>query len=169
MTALVDRWSVRGSDASVAFRGRASRFTPTFAARFTSVTGTLSHDLVDVEVHVGSLTTGNAAYDELLAKVDPFDVTRHPVARYRSTAVTWRGSGAVVEGELSLRGRTSPVTLQASYVELEPGVARLSASGRVDRRAYGLRLEVPGCGVLVPNALDLSIDVVAVPAIPRQR
>ena len=126
------------------------------------MTGAISRDAVDVEVHVRSLATGNPAYDEPLSVVDPFDAAQHPVVHYRSTHVSWRQHTADVDGELTLRGRTAPARLSASYSPVQDGVARLTATGRVDRRVYGLRLEVPGCGALVPSHLDLTIDVTAV-------
>lgn len=162
MSALAQAWQVRADDACVLFRGRAARFLPTVEARFTHVTGTVSESAVDVDIDVRSLTTGNRAYDELLAAADPFDAARHPVATYRSDGVLWVGDAAVVTGALSLRRTTAPVQLRASYDVVADGLARLRASGRVDRRAFGLRLEVPGCGALVPSHLDLSIEVTAV-------
>ena len=162
MSALLDAWRVRTEDASVLFSGRASRFLPAVQARFTHVTGTVSETAVDVDVDVRSLTTGNRAYDDLLAVADPFDAARHPVATFRSDDVLWVDDAAVVTGALSLRGRTAPVRLRASYVVVDDGLARLSATGRVDRRAFGLRLDVPGCGALLPSHLDLRIDVTAV-------
>lgn len=161
MSALLDVWRVRTEDASVLFSGRASRFLPAVQARFTHVTGTVSDTAVEVDVDVRSLTTGNRAYDDLLAAADPFDAARHPVATYRSDAILWVGDAAVVSGALSLRGRTAPVRLRASYVVIAEGLVRLSATGQVDRRVFGLRLDVPGCGALVPTHLDLRIDVTA--------
>lgn len=157
-----DRWTICSDGSSVAFHGRASRFLPLLQARFTQVTGCVQEHAVDVDVNVRSMTTGNAAYDQLLRAADPFDVARHPVARYRSTAVRWTGDTAVVDGELSLRGSTAPVRLTASRVHLADGRARLSAVGRVDRRVFGLRLELPGCAAFVPDLLDVAIDVTAV-------
>ena len=167
MSVLADSWQVRTENACVLFRGRAARLLPTVQARFTSVTGTLSATTVDVDVDVRSLTTGNRAYDELLAAADPFDAQRHPVASYRSEDVLWVGEDAVVSGSLQLRGRSAPVQLRATYAVVEDGVARLSATGRVDRRAFGLRLDVPGCGGLVPSHLDLVIDVTAERFVPQ--
>lgn len=146
----------------VLFRGRASRFLPTVQACFTSVTGSVGEDAVAVDVDVRSLTTGNRTWDELLTAADPFDVARHPVATYRSDGIVWVGDHAVVSGELCLRGRTGGVQLRASCSVQDDGVARLTAVGRVDRRLFGLRLDVPGCGALLPTHLDLSIDVTAV-------
>ena len=153
---------MRSDDACVLFRGRASRFLPTVQARFTAVSGSVGEDAVAVDVDVRSLTTGNRTYDELLAAADPFDAARHPVATYRSDGILWVGNDAVVSGELSLRGRSGAVQLRASCAFVGEGVARLTASGRVDRRLFGLRLDVPGCGALLPTHLDLSIDVTAV-------
>lgn len=146
----------------VLFRGRASRFLPAVQARFTSVTGSVGEDAVAVDVDVRSLTTGNRTWDDLLTAADPFDVARHPVATYRSDGIVWVGDHAVVSGELCLRGRTGGVQLRASCSVQDDGVARLTAVGRVDRRLFGLRLDVPGCGALLPTHLDLSIDVTAV-------
>lgn len=52
--------------------------------------------------------------------------------------------------------------LDAAGVQVEDDVARLSASGRVDRRAFGLRLDLPVVGSLLPTHLDLTITVCAV-------
>lgn len=155
-------WQVRTEDARVQFHGKASRFAPTVQAGFTRVSGTVSADAVDVDVDVRSVTTGNAAYDDLLTAADPFDAARHPVATYRSESVRWLSDAVLVTGLLSMRGRTAVVDLTASYVEVADGLARLTATGRVDRRELGLRLELPGLSALVPAHLDLRIDVTAV-------
>lgn len=161
MSAQTETWRVRPEDACVLFRGRASRFLPTVQARFTHVTGTVSETAVEVDVDVRSLTTGNRGYDDLLLAADPFDAEQHPVATYRSDVVVWCGEAALVRGALSLRGRTAPVQLRASYVVVRDGLARMTATGRLDRRVFGLRVDVPGGGALVPSHLDLSIEVTA--------
>ena len=52
------------------------------------------------------MTTGCAAYDEVIGAVDPFDAARFPLALYESSRVTWTEHGADVEGRLTLRGVT---------------------------------------------------------------
>ena len=159
---VLEPWVVQAQDASVEFRGRASRFLPPVQARFTCVTGVVTEQHVEVDVDVRSLPTGNRTWDDLLAVADPFDADRHPVASYRSQEVLWVGSRAAVSGALELRGRSAPVQLSAARVEVADGVARLSATGRVARQAFGLRLDLPGCGALVPSHLDLTIEVTVV-------
>jgi polyisoprenoid-binding protein YceI len=163
--ALRGTWAVDPAAACVAFAGRASRLAPTFAARFARVGGSVhvaaspTDSRVDVDVDLTSMTTGNRAYDDLLAAVDPFDVVAHPVGAYRSGCVRLAGGTAVVDGTLVLRGLPVPVRLAGSSRLLGRGRARLRATGHVDRRSFGLRLDLPGCGFLVPTRLQVDIDV----------
>ena len=175
MTTLLDRpltrpetgtWVLDPGSAVVAFRGRAHRFAPVVSGVFEGARGILSlleggQGSVDVEVDVASLTTGCATYDEVLARVDPFDAVRHPVARFRSTRVAWSGGAAVVDGMLSAGGGSAPVTLSGTYRTTGERTV-LQARGAVDRRALGLSVDVPGLGLLLPARLDLHVDVHAV-------
>ena len=161
-------WVLDPTTAVVGFRGRAHRFAPVVSAVFEGARGTLSlldggQGSVDVEVDVASLTTGCAAYDEVLARVDPFDVGRHPVARFGSTCVAWGAGEAVVDGALSAGGGSAPVTLSGTYRTTGERTV-LQARGTVDRRALGLSVDVPGLGLLLPARLDLHVDVHAVRA-----
>lgn len=160
------RWTIDPRTAEVAFSGRASRLSPVVRARFTGVRGQVVADPagtdVDVEVDVRTMTAGNRGYDELLAAVDPFDVQRFPVARYRGTAVAWRDGAARVEGELSLRGVVRPVALDVRHSASRCGRRLVvQAEGEVDRDAFGVRYDVPGAALLVPRRLRLAIRVEA--------
>jgi polyisoprenoid-binding protein YceI len=150
----------------VGFCGRAHRFAPVVSAVFDGARGTLSlldggQGSVDVEVDVASLTTGCAAYDEVLARVDPFDAVRHPIARFHSTRVAWSAGEAVVDGTLSAGGGSAPVRLSGTYRATGERTG-LRARGTVDRRALGLSIDVPGLRLLLPARLDLHVDVHAV-------
>lgn len=157
-------WAIVPDAAQVGFRGRASRFSPVVQARFGQVSGCVRlaerDSQVAVDVDLASMTTGNAAWDELLQALDPFDVRRHPVGAYRSDAVRVDDSRAEVEGTLELCGRRSRVRLSGTHRVLDDARARLTATGSVDRRAFGLRLDVPGCRFLLPAQLELQVDVV---------
>jgi polyisoprenoid-binding protein YceI len=169
---LAGTWRVDPPAASVSFRGRAHRLAPMFAARFVRVGGTVrlatdavpDDSRVDVDVDPTSMTTGNAAYDDLLAAVDPLDSRGHPTGCYRSERVQLCGNAAVVDGTLLLRGVAVPLRLTGSSCLLGADRARLRASGEVDRRRFGLRLDLPGCGFLVPNAMRVDVDVEVVRA-----
>lgn len=153
-------WTLDPARASVAFSGRANRLAPTFRAAFTSVAGTVEvgpEVRLAVDVDVTSMTTGNRGWDEMLRALDPFDAARCRVATYRGRADR---TGRVV-GDLELRGVLQPVVLQA---DLRPGAdeVRVVATGEVDRRAFGVRCDLPGLGRLVPSVMRLDIEVVAV-------
>jgi polyisoprenoid-binding protein YceI len=156
-------WVIDPHRAVVAFSGRASFLAPAITARFTDVAGTVevgAEHSVRVDVDVASMTTGNRAYDEVIASFDPFDSARHPVAVYRSSSVAWTPDGARIDGSLTLRGVTRPVALTAAYdVGRRSDRMLVRAAGSVDRNEFGVRFDVPGVGKLIPRVLQLAIDV----------
>jgi polyisoprenoid-binding protein YceI len=166
-------WVLDPARTAVAFSGRASRIAPTFRAAFSSVTGRVDVDdstRFSVDVDVTTLTTGNAAWDDLLRQLDPFDARRCPLATYRGRANLWAGDRAHVEGDLELRGVLAPVPLVAA-VHPRGDEVIVTATGSVDRRRFGVRCDLPGIGRFVPTTLQLTIEVTAVRAgtVPRQR
>jgi polyisoprenoid-binding protein YceI len=168
-TPQAGRWRLEPSATTVAFSGRATRFSPTVQARFPEVAGFVLADdapggaVVDVRIGVGSMTSGNRGWDELVATVDPFQAARFPTARYRSTSVQWHGTEAVIDGVLALRGVQRPVRLQARH-EVAPCGTRLTlaATGEIDREQFGVRCDIPGAALLVPRRLRLTVDAVLV-------
>ena len=163
-------WVIDPARAVVAFSGKASFLAPTISARFTGVDGKVEvaelapgavvSGAVQVTVDVTTMTTGNPVYDELIKAADPFDTRRFPIAVYRSTGVSWSDGQLTVEGSLTLRGVTKQVPLQASYVVGRSGDRMIvRAAGAVDRSAFGISFDVPGCGKLIPKVMKLEIDV----------
>ena len=63
------------------------------------------------------------------------DVAAHPTARYRSTQVSPAGTGASVEGELTLRGVTEAVSLDVT----RDGGSAWQATARVVQSAFGIK------------------------------
>ena len=52
------------------------------------------------------------------------------------------------------------MTLTASYDVGRDGQRMLvRAAGSVDRKAFGVSLDMPGCGKLLPRVMRLEIDV----------
>ena len=161
-------WVIDSTRAIVAFSGRASFLTPTISARFLGVEGSVEvtetsrghSGAVDVSVDVASMTTGNPVWDELISTLDPFDADRFPVAVYHSTRVQWVDGHVTIEGALTLRGVTQSVPLTASYdVARDGGRMLVRAAGTVDRKAFGVSFDMPGCGKLLPRVMRLEIDV----------
>ena len=66
---------------------------------------------VTATIDLGSIDTRQEQRDAHIRSADFFDVENHPQMTFRSTAVRTDGADWVVDGELSLKGNTKPVSL----------------------------------------------------------
>lgn len=130
-------------------------------------TGTLTLDKanpaaskVSIEVPVTNLKTGIAKLDEHLAKPDFFDTAKFPKATFVSTSVKPDGAtGADITGNLTIKGITKPVTLDAEFYGA--GVQPMSkkenigfvATTTVKRSDFGMAMAVP----MVGDTVELKI------------
>lgn len=99
---------------------------------------------------------------------DFFDVERYPTAEYESSAVRFEDGEVVVDGNLTLRGETKPVTLRGTISEPTANIGgsetiHVSLAGEINRQDYGVSwsLDLPngkavlGDDVKVTLALEL--------------
>ena len=122
-------------------------------------------------VDVSTITTFDETRDGHIQSPDFFDTERYPELRFESTAVETRGDELVVEGELTIKNVTKPLTLKGSYVGtgVDPyGNDRIAIelAGTVDRTEFGLswNAPLPGGGFLLPNEVVLKANLAAVRA-----
>ncbi|HEY3950837.1 YceI family protein [Phenylobacterium sp.] len=95
----------------------------TWYGDFTHVSGTLKLDpkdpsasRVEVSLPTDSLSTTNAELDATLKGPDWFAAAQFPTVSFRSTKVTVTGPGhASIEGELTLKGVTRALVLEATF------------------------------------------------------
>ena len=97
---------------------------------------------------------------------DFFDAERHPEITFRSTAVRLADDGrAEVDGELTIRGVTRPVSAGGRYAAPRLAsfgeVAGLQLQTSFDRREFGFewQMELPGGGDAVGWDVELDIDL----------
>ena len=130
-------------------------------------TGTLNLDKanpaaskVSIEVPVANLKTGIAKLDEHLAKAEFFDTAKFPKATFVSTSVKPDGTtGADITGNLTIKGITKPVTLDAEFYGA--GVQPMSkkenigfvATATIKRSDFGMAMAVP----MVGDTVELKI------------
>jgi polyisoprenoid-binding protein YceI len=95
-----------------------------------------------------------------------FDAERHPEITFRSTAVRLADDGrADVDGELTIRGVTRPVTAGGHYAPPRPSgygeIAGLQLHTSFDRREFGFdwQMELPGGGNAVSWDVKVDIDL----------
>ena len=164
-------WKVDPGHAEVGFVGRHFGLTR-IRGRFLGVDGTvviqpdIEQSSVEVEIDMASVNSGDDTRDNHLRSADMFDVIAHPIATYRSTALRVDGDRGRIDGTLTIKGVTRPVTLDVELlgVAREPsGDERLvfSARGRINREDWGLTWNVvlEAGGLLVSKEITLEIEV----------
>lgn len=144
-----------------------------YTGQFRQPTGTFvldravpARDKLDVSFDIGKVSTTVAALDEHLQKPEFFDSAHFPTGRFVSTRVTVSGNTAVINGELTLKGVTKPVTLQARFIGA--GVNPLSkkptigfrATTSIQRSQWGVSYGLP----VVSDKVDLTINAAFEPA-----
>lgn len=96
-------------------------------SRFNKTTGKVVFDKaaktgsVDIVIDAKSVDTGYATFNEHIQGEDFLDTARHPTATFKSTRVKFKGDKpAKIEGELTLKGVTRPVTLTVTSFQAMP-------------------------------------------------
>jgi polyisoprenoid-binding protein YceI len=95
-----------------------------------------------------------------------FDAENHPQVTFRSTEVELGEDGtARVEGELTIKGITHPVTATGTYVAPREALGgrrgALELEATIDRRDYGIewQMELPGGGIALDYDVTLTIHL----------
>ena len=123
---------------------------------------------VDVTFQVDQLSVTSPAFANHLKSNQIFDAAQFPTARFVSTSVTPRGGDkATVMGNLTIKGVTKPVTLDATFVGAGTspmGPKKLNvgfrATATVKRSDFGVGLAAP----LVSDEVKLRINAAFVSA-----
>jgi polyisoprenoid-binding protein YceI len=143
--------------------------------QFTEFSGTIevgdsaedSH--VEVEVKTGSITTHTEKRDQHLMSSDFFEIEKHPVLTFKSTAVRPTGGTSFeLDGDLTIKDITRPVVLSGEFLGWGPnmqGEPMLAASAKttIDREDWDMtwNMAVETGGFLVGKKVDLEIEVEA--------
>ena len=168
------RWQIDPGHTELAFTGRHLMLTKV-RGRFTGLSGAIQvaeapgDSTAEITIDMASVESGNQARDEHLRSADLFDAARHPTATFSAHAADWQGTRGVLAGELTLRGITRPVTLQAGYLGYTADPwgghrAVFTAAGTVNREDWGLTWNLPldGGGLLVSKEIRIEIELEAV-------
>lgn len=139
--------------------------------KFSDVTGEINFDekkpqnsSVDVTIKMASLTTGLPKFDGHLKSADFFDVEKFATAKFVSKKIKVTGKNkAKIEGDLTLRGVTKSVILDAKFNKSDVSVVTqkdtigFSATAAIKRSEFGINYAVPA----VSDVVSLVIEVEA--------
>jgi polyisoprenoid-binding protein YceI len=96
-------------------------------SRFDSTSGKIVFDAaaktgsVDIVIDAKSVNTGYATFNEHIQGEDFLDTAKYPTATFKSTKVIFKGDKpAKIEGSLTLKGVTKPVTLTVTSFQSMP-------------------------------------------------
>ena len=126
---------------------------------------------VEAVIDATSINTNQAQRDDHIRSADFFDVANHPKISFRSTALRPEGGDYLLEGVLTIRGVTKPVTLELEVNGFTPdpfGGTRtgFSASTEINRQDFGVSYNgpIPGAdnAMVLSDKITINIEIEAV-------
>ncbi|WP_069657920.1 YceI family protein [Arcticibacter eurypsychrophilus] len=92
---------------------------------------------------ISSISTNNEQRDEHLKSADFFDAVQFPTLSFKSTKTEGSGDDMKIYGDLTLKGVTKPVVLNAEFggIVVDPygqTKAGFTISGKISRKEFGL-------------------------------
>lgn len=140
-------------------------------SRFNKTSGTITLDAaqrvaaVDIVIDTTSVDTGLDAFDEHIQAAEFLDTAKYPTATFKSTGVRFEGDKPVaVEGNLTLKGITKPVTLTiTSFQAMEHPMQKKDAIGAnaftvVKRTDFDMGKYAPYVGDEV--RIDIAVEAI---------
>ncbi len=114
-----------------------------FSGEFTWDAKKIENSKVVFEIDAASIDTNNAKRDDHLRSGDFFLVEKHPKLIFKSTKVVSEGSGFKIHGNLTMRGVTKPIVLDAVFLGMTKDAygrdaAAFQATTKVNRKDFGI-------------------------------
>jgi polyisoprenoid-binding protein YceI len=165
-------WTLDSAHTSVSFSAKHLGLA-TVRGHFTKVTGEVDLDDPNdpttgngtITIDAASIDTGNAQRDGHLRSADFLDAEKYPTISFKVTKVEQAGDRHRVDGELTIRDVTKPVTLDYEHggTAQDPyGNTKVGGTltGTINRKDWGLNWNVPlgNGGLLVSDTIKLEID-----------
>ena len=140
-------------------------------SRFDKTTGTVVLDkaaktaMVDIVIDTKSVSTGSTLFNEHIQGEDFLDTAKYPTATFKSTKVVFEGDKPVsIEGKLTLKGVTKPVTLKVTSFHAMPhpmvkkDAIGANATTTVKRTDFNMGKHAPYVGDDV--TIDIALEAV---------
>jgi len=144
-------------------RGRFTEFEGTIVTAPDPLASTAT-----VTIQATSIDTNQEFRDNHIRSADFFDAANHPTISFALRGLRPEGDGFAVDGELTMRGVTKPITLSAELPAIGPNgqggtKAGFSMTGEIDRHEWGVSYDgpIPGGGSVIGSKVQLVLDVEA--------
>lgn len=175
-TAGTETYKIDAEHTNIGFRVSHLVFSKV-PGRFNKFEGTLTLDRADLTkgsltltIDAASIDTNEPARDKHLKSDAFFDVEKFPAITFQSTRVKQVAQDKLrVEGKLTIRDVTKPVTLDVDILGFGPDGygayrAAFEARTRINRQDYGVSWNdvVEGGGLMVGNDVDINLSVEAI-------
>ena len=144
-------------------RGRFDKFEGTFVTAEDPKAST-----VTASVELESINTGQEQRDAHIRSADFFEVEKHTHMTFVSAGIRPDGDDFLLDGDLTLKGVTKPVTFKLEFSGIGPDAyggtrAGFSATTEINRTDYGVNFNgpipgVPG-GVAVSEKVTINLEI----------
>jgi len=171
---VVGTWDIDAAHSTVGFSVRHMMVSKVrgYFREFSGVLVTAedpTQSSVTATVNMDSIDTRQEQRDAHIRSADFFDVGNHTELTFRSTAVRTDGADWTIEGDLTIKGITKPVTLELELNGFGPDAyggtrAGFSAKTEISRKAFGVDIDMPmdGGGVVVADKINVELEIEAV-------
>jgi len=170
---VVGTWAIDPVHSEVSFTVR-HMMVSKVRGRFDTFEGTIvtAEDplasVVTASVDLSSINTGQEQRDAHIRSADFFEVEKHTHMTFVSTGIRPDGSDFLLDGDLTLKGVTKPVTFKLEINGIGPDAyggtrAGFSATTEINRSDYGVNFNgpipgVPG-GVAVSEKVTINLEI----------
>jgi polyisoprenoid-binding protein YceI len=164
-------WSIDPVHSEVSFVVR-HMMVSKVRGRFDTFEGTITtaedplQSRVDATVDLSSVNTGEPNRDNHIRSADFFEVESHPTMTFHSSGIRPARDHFLLDGDLTIRGTTRPVTLTLEVNGFGPdayGGTRVgfSASTEINRTDWGVSYNgpIPGGGVAVSERVTINLEI----------
>lgn len=143
-------------------RGRFDKFDVTADIK----DGQFTQAKLKFSADTASINTFDQARNDHLCKADFFDASQYPKLHFQSTCIIAQLEAYVIEGELTMKGRTKPIVLKAQVGKVfdDPWGGKrfgMTMQTQVNRKEFGLNFnnKLVNGKMILGECVDIYIDL----------
>lgn len=166
-SAFAQTWSLDKGHSKIAFTvthhmiSEVDGYFRKFDAKMTATKDDFSDAVFEMTAETASINTENERRDNDLKGENFFDAANKPTMSFKSTSFRKMSNGKYkMDGDLTIKGITKPVTLAVTMVGPEPNpnnkkpAVGIKAVGTINRKDFGLGASMPSA--LVSEEVELK-------------